>query len=46
MTQEMPPEPELMELDIPENIPDLKDVPEEVLLDFDARAHSVLGYQW
>ena len=42
----MHPEPELMELDIPEDIPDFIDVPEEVLLDFDAWAHSMLDYEW
>ena len=42
----MPPEPQLMGIDIPEDIPDLIDVPEEILLDFDAWAHSVLDYQY
>ena len=42
---EIPQEYELMELDAPEDIPDLVDVPEEVLSEFDARAHSVLNFQ-
>ena len=37
---------ELMELDIPEDIPDLIDVPEEVLSDFEAWTHSMLDYPW
>ena len=43
---EIPPQYELMELDIPDNMPDLIDILEEVLLDFDAWAHSVLDYEW
>ena len=43
---EIPQEPELMELDIPEDRPDLIDIPEEVLSDLDAWAHNVLDYQW
>ena len=43
---EMPPEPEHMNLDIPEDIPDLINIPEEILLDFESWAHSVLKYQW
>ena len=42
----MPPEPQLMELNIPEDIPDLIDIPEEMLLDFDGWAHSMLDYKW
>ena len=42
----MPPGAEPMELDIPEDIPDLTDIPEEMLLDFDAWAHNVLHYEW
>ena len=42
----MPPEPELMGLDILEDILELIDVLEEVLLDFGALAHSVLDYLW
>ena len=37
---------ELMELDIPEDKPDLTDIPDEVLSDFDAWAHSMLDYEW
>ena len=43
---EMPPEYELMELDIPEDMPDLIDILEEVLSDVDAWTHSVLEYEW
>ena len=43
---EMPLQYELMELDIPEDMPDLIDFLEEVLLDFDVWAHSVLDYEW
>ena len=43
---EVSPEFELMELDIPEDIPDLLDVPHEVMSDFDACAHDVLSYQF
>ena len=35
-----------MDIDIPEDIPDLINVPEDILLDFDAWAHSVMEYQW
>ena len=37
---------ELMEPDIPEDIPDLLDVPQEVMSEFDAWAHDVLSYQF
>ena len=43
---EVPPEFQLMELDIPEGIPDLLDVPQEEMSDFDAWAHDVLSYQF
>ena len=43
---EMPPVPENMNIDIQEDIPDLINIPEEILLDFDAWAHSVLKNQW
>ena len=43
---EVPLEFELMELDIPEDMPDLLDVPEEVIYDFDAWAQDVLSYQF
>ena len=43
---QMPPEPELMEVDIPEDTPNLIDVPEEILSGFDTWSHSVLDYQW
>ena len=43
---EMPPETELMDIDIQEDIPDLIHIPEEILSDFDVWAHSVLEYQW
>ena len=42
----MPPEPELMESDIPKDIPDFIDIHEEVLSHSDAWAHSVLDYEW
>ena len=41
----MPPY-ELMELYIPKDMSDLIDIPEEVLSDFDAWAHSVLDCEW
>ena len=37
---------EQMDIEIPEDLPDLNDVPEEPLSDFDSWAHSVLEYQW
>ena len=43
---EVPPEVQLMELDIPEDISDLLDVPQEVMSDFDAWANDVLSYQF
>ena len=43
---EMPPNYELMELDIPEDILDLLDVPEEVMSNIDTWAQDVLNYQW
>ena len=43
---EMPTEPDLMDIDIPEDIPDFIDIPEEILLDIVAWAHSVLEYQY
>ena len=43
---EMPPDYELMELDIPEDTPDLLDVPEEVISSFNALVQNVLHYQW
>ena len=43
---DMPPQYELMVFDIPEDVPDLINVLGEVLLDFDALAHSVLDYEW
>ena len=42
----VPPEFELMELDITEVIPDLLDIPEEMMSDFDAWDQDVLGYQF
>ena len=35
-----------MDIQIPEDLPDLIYVPEELLSDFDCWAHSVLDYQW
>ena len=35
-----------MELDIPKDILDLLDVPEEVVSDFNAWVQDVLNYQW
>ena len=43
---EIPPEPEQMDMEILEDLPDLIDVPKELLSDFDSWAHSVLEYQW
>ena len=43
---EIPPEPELMDKDIPEDIPDIIEIPEVIISDFDDWAHSVLEYQW
>ena len=43
---EVPPELELMELDVPDDIPDLIDVPKDIVLDFEAWAHDVLSYQF
>ena len=43
---ETPPDHELMELNIQEDIPDLTDVPEEVISDFDAWVQSLLDYPW
>ena len=40
------PELELMEQDVPDNIPDLIDVPRDTLLDFEAWAYDVLSYQF
>ena len=37
---------ELMDLDIPTDMSNLIDVPEQVLSDSDAWAHSVLDYEW
>ena len=42
----MPPVPGNMDIDIMKDIPDLINVPEELLLDFDSWVHSVLEYQW
>ena len=42
---EMSPQYELMESDIPEDMPDITDIQEEVLSDFDAWVHSVLDYE-
>ena len=42
----MPPDYELMECDIPEGIPQLLDVSEEVMSNFDAWAQHVLSYQF
>ena len=44
--KEMPTEPEQMDIHILEDLSDLINVPEELLLDFDSWAHSVLDYQW
>ena len=41
---EVPSKLELMEMDIPDDIPDLIDVPEDIVLDFEAWAHDVLSY--
>ena len=35
-----------MELDIPGDMPELLDVPKEVMSDFDAWAHDALSYQF
>ena len=41
----MPPKPEQMDIDIPEDLPHLINVPKELLSDFDSWACSVLDYQ-
>ena len=43
---EVPLEFEMIELDIPEDIPDLLDVPQEVMSDFEAWTQDVLCYQF
>ena len=43
---EVPPQLELMELDVPDDIPDFVDVPEDLVLDFETWAHDVLSYQF
>ena len=43
---EMSPQYKLMELDFPDDMPDLIGILEEVLSDFDAWSHSVLHYEW
>ena len=43
---EVPQELKLMELDIPDDIPDFLNVPKEVMFDFDAWAQDVLSYQF
>ena len=43
---EVPRQFELMEQDIPDDIPDLLDIPQEVMTDFDAWAHDVPSYQF
>ena len=40
---EMPPKTEHMDIDIQKDIPDLIDVPIEILSDFDSWAHSMPG---
>ena len=42
---QMPQEPEQMVIEILEELPDLINVPKEVLSDFDSWAHNVLEYQ-
>ena len=41
---EMPQEPEQMDIKTPEDLPDLINVPKELLLDFGSWTHSVLDY--
>ena len=43
---EMPPEPEQMDKEILEDLPDLINVPKELMSDCLFWAHSVLDYQW
>ena len=43
---EVLPEFDMMDLDIPEDIPDLLDIPEEIISDFDAWAQDELSYQF
>ena len=43
---EMPPDYEMMDLDIPEDIPDLLDVPQDVMFNYYAWVQDVLRYQW
>ena len=41
---EVPPDYELMDLDMPEDIQDLSDVPEDMMSNFDAWVQDVLSY--
>ena len=43
---EVPPDYELTDLDIPEDIPDLLDIPEDDMSDFSAWVQDVLSYQF
>ena len=43
---EMPPDYELMDLNIPEDIPDLLHIPEEVMSEFDVWTQDMLSYHW
>ena len=43
---EVPPELELMELDVQDNIADWIDVPKDIVSDFEAWAHNVQSYQF
>ena len=43
---EGPQELELMELDVPDDISDLIDMPEDIVSDFEAWAHDVLSYEF
>ena len=44
--EEVPPKPEQMDIEILDDLPDIIDVPKELLSDFNSWAHSVLEYQW
>ena len=43
---EVSPEPEQMDVEMQDDVPDVTDIPKELLSDFDSWAHSVLEYQW
>ena len=44
--EEVPPEPEQMDMEILDDLPDIIHLPKDLLSDFDSWAHSALEYQW